>query len=171
MLLIAAVAAAITAARRDATPYRDEVLPPSPIALFGLLEKPLSPLKLRVQPRLVTCESDDSVRRLRQRLCTRRSCDPTPRSTRVFVLQLRRVAAPFLEATGTGGPLQNTRSQTHINKAIAALAPTNEKGKKVVEVEEENEDEGEEEYNSNASESDGFQQHNDLDLEEDEDSD
>ncbi|RZC29160.1 hypothetical protein D0Y65_000946 [Glycine soja] len=75
------------------------------------------------------------------------------------------------EATGTGEPLQNTRSQTHINKAIAALAPTNEKGKKVVEVEEENEDEGEEEYNSNASENDGFQQHNDLDLEEDEDSD
>ncbi|KAG5092483.1 hypothetical protein JHK82_051261 [Glycine max] len=53
----------------------------------------------------------------------------------------------------------------------AVLAPTNEKGKKVVEVEEENEDEGEEEYNSNASESDGFQQHNDLDLEEDVDSD
>uniref|UniRef100_A0A0R0HS56 BED-type domain-containing protein n=1 Tax=Glycine max TaxID=3847 RepID=A0A0R0HS56_SOYBN len=75
------------------------------------------------------------------------------------------------EATGAGEPLQNTRSQTHINKAAAALAPTNEKGKKVVEVEEENEDEGEEEYNSNASESDGFQQHNDLDLEEDEDSD
>ncbi|RZB75263.1 hypothetical protein D0Y65_033937 [Glycine soja] len=75
------------------------------------------------------------------------------------------------EATGAGEPLQNTRSQTHINKAAAALAPTNEKGKKVVEVEEENEDEGEEEYNSNASESDEFQQHNDLDLEEDEDSD
>ncbi|KAG5022664.1 hypothetical protein JHK85_019006 [Glycine max] len=75
------------------------------------------------------------------------------------------------EATGAGEPLQNTRSQTHINKAAAALAPTNEKGKKVVEVEEENEEEGEEEYNSNASESDGFQQHNDLDLEEDKDSD
>ncbi|KAH1220913.1 hypothetical protein GmHk_12G034441 [Glycine max] len=75
------------------------------------------------------------------------------------------------EATGAGEPLQNTRSQTHINKAAVALAPTNEKGKKVVEVEEENEDEGEEEYNSNASESDEFQQHNDLDLEEDEDSD
>ncbi|KAH1232957.1 hypothetical protein GmHk_09G025506 [Glycine max] len=75
------------------------------------------------------------------------------------------------EATGAGEPLQNIRSQTHINKAAAVLAPTNEKGKKVVEVEEEDEDEGEEEYNSNASESDGFQQHNDLDLEEDEDSD
>ncbi|XP_025984520.1 uncharacterized protein [Glycine max] len=35
------------------------------------------------------------------------------------------------EATGAGEPLQNTRSQTHINKAVAALAPTNEKGKKV----------------------------------------
>ncbi|KAG4912624.1 hypothetical protein JHK86_053057 [Glycine max] len=75
------------------------------------------------------------------------------------------------EATGVGEPLQNTRSQTHINKAAAVLAPTNEKGKKVVEVEEEDEDEGEEEHNSNASESDGFQQHNDLDLEENEDSD
>uniref|UniRef100_A0A0R0F2M9 DUF659 domain-containing protein n=1 Tax=Glycine max TaxID=3847 RepID=A0A0R0F2M9_SOYBN len=79
--------------------------------------------------------------------------------------------ADVAEATGAGEPLQNTRSQTHINKAAAVLAPTNEKGKKVVEVEEENEDEGEEEYNSNASESDGFQQHNDLDLEEDVDSD
>ncbi|KAG4927439.1 hypothetical protein GLYMA_19G103700v4 [Glycine max] len=75
------------------------------------------------------------------------------------------------EATGVGEPLQNTRSQTHINKAAAVLAPTNEKGKKVVEVEEEDEVEGEEEHNSNASESDGFQQHNDLDLEENEDSD
>ena len=36
------------------------------------------------------------------------------------------------EATGAGEPLQNTRSQTHINKAAAALAPTNEKGKKVL---------------------------------------
>ena len=75
------------------------------------------------------------------------------------------------EATRASEPFQNTRSQTHINKTAAALAPRNAKGKKVVEVEEENEDEGEEEYNSNASESDGFQQHNDLDLEEDEDSD
>ncbi|KAH1198220.1 hypothetical protein GmHk_18G051832 [Glycine max] len=33
------------------------------------------------------------------------------------------------EATGTGEPLQNTRSQTQINKAAAAPAPTNEKGK------------------------------------------
>ncbi|KAG5006913.1 hypothetical protein JHK85_025455 [Glycine max] len=63
------------------------------------------------------------------------------------------------------------RSQTQINKTAAALTPTNEKGKKVVEVKEENEDEGEEEYNSNASDSDGFQEDNDLDLEEDEDSD
>ncbi|KAH1250729.1 hypothetical protein GmHk_05G013814 [Glycine max] len=74
------------------------------------------------------------------------------------------------EATRASEPFQNTRSQTHINKTAAALAPTNEKGKKMVKVEE-NGDEGEEEYNSNASERDGFQEHNDLDLEEDEDSD
>ena len=69
-----------------------------------------------------------------------------------------------VEATWAGEPLQNTRSQTKINKAAVAPAPTNEKVKKVVEVKEENEDEGGEEYNSNASESDGFQEHNDLIL-------
>ena len=37
------------------------------------------------------------------------------------------------EATRAGEPLKNTRSQTQINKAAAAPAPTNEKGKKVVE--------------------------------------
>ncbi|KAH1233221.1 DNA gyrase subunit A, chloroplastic/mitochondrial [Glycine max] len=77
----------------------------------------------------------------------------------------------LLRQLGAGEPLKNTRSQTQINKTAAALTPTNEKGKKVVEVKEENEDEGEEEYNSNASDSDGFQEDNDLDLEEDEDSD
>ncbi|KAG4943919.1 hypothetical protein JHK84_047983 [Glycine max] len=55
-----------------------------------------------------------------------------------------------VEATWAGEPLQNTRSQTKINKAAVAPAPTNEKVKKVVEVKEENEDEGGEEYNSNA---------------------
>ena len=34
------------------------------------------------------------------------------------------------EATGAGEPLKNTMSQTQINKAAAAPAPTNEKGKK-----------------------------------------